>query len=87
MPSPDLMLNSFACDGRNFSIFSFPPIAFFVLQKGIEGGLEEIVVCGVVYSIQYTTFMRTVKSETGTGTACGQKCLSRRLWVRYLKFS
>ena len=31
-----------------------PPIAFFVLQKGIEGGLEEIVVCGVVcivYSI------------------------------------
>ena len=31
-----------------------PPIAFFVLQKGIEGGLEDIVVCGVVcivYSI------------------------------------
>ena len=35
-------------------IFFPPPIAFFVLQKGIEGGLEEIVVCGVVcivYSI------------------------------------
>ena len=34
--------------------FFAPPIAFFVLQKGIEGGLEEIVVCGVVcivYSI------------------------------------
>ena len=67
-----------------------PPIAFFVLQKGIEGGLEEIVVCGVVctvYSIQYTTFTRTVKSETGAGTARGQKCLSRRSWVCYLKFS
>ena len=25
-----------------------PPIAFFVLQKGIEGGFEDIVVCGVV---------------------------------------
>ena len=38
------------------SNFSLPqiPIAFFVLQKGIEGGLEDIVVCGVVcivYSI------------------------------------
>ena len=37
-----------------FMNFFPPPIAFFVLQKGIEGGLEEIVVCGVVcivYSI------------------------------------
>ena len=35
-------------------IFSLPQSPFFVLQKGIEGGLEEIVVCGVVcivYSI------------------------------------
>ena len=34
--------------------FFAPQIAFLVLQKGIEGGLEEIVVCGVVcivYSI------------------------------------
>ena len=37
--------------------------------------------------IQYTTFTRTVKSETGAGTARGQKCLSRRSWVCYLKFS
>ena len=33
----------------NYCNYFFPPpIAFFVLQKGIEGGLEEIVVCGVV---------------------------------------
>ena len=32
----------------NVNNFFPPPIAFFVLQKGIEGGLEEIVVCGVV---------------------------------------
>ena len=39
--------------GRVCNIFP-PPIAFFVLQKGIERGLEEIVVCGfvcIVYSI------------------------------------
>ena len=45
---------TYRAHGRSLLYFFLPLIAFFVLQKGIEGGLEEIVVCGVVcivYSI------------------------------------
>ena len=48
--------SGFVCSlAKNSCPNFFPPqIAFFVLQKGIEGGLDEVVVCGVVcivYSI------------------------------------
>ena len=67
-----------------------PPIAFFVLQKGIEGGLEEIVVCGVVcivYSILPLRVLLNLKQVLDAGTARGQKFVSRRSWVCYIKFS
>ena len=63
------------------SNFFPPPIAFFVLQKGIEGGLEEIVVCGVVcivYSILPLRVLLNLKKVLDAGTARGQKCLNCR---------
>ena len=73
--------------GTLISIFFPSPNRLFCFTKrhwrrvGRDRGLW-----GCVYSIQYTTFTRTVKSETGAATARGQK-MCRRRWMCYLKFS
>ena len=68
-----------------------PPIAFFVLQKGIEGGLEEIVVCGVVcivYSILPLRVLLNLKQvlllHVGKKCVVVVECATLSLADRYL---
>ena len=74
-----------------FSDFFPPPIAFFVLQKGIEGGLEEIVVCGVVcivYSILPLRVLLNLKQvlllHVGKKCVVVVECATLSLADRYL---
>ena len=63
-----------------------PPIAFFVLQKGIEGGLEDIVVCGVVcivYSILPLRVLLNLHVGKNVSVIVGESA-TLRLADRYL---
>ena len=72
-------LSTVVSPGSFRTIFFPPPIAFFVLQKGIEGGLKEIVVCGVVcivYSILPLHVLLNLKQVLVLHV--GKKCLNCR---------
>ena len=84
---------NFELVGGTYGTFYFfpPPIAFFVLQKGIEGGLEEIVVCGVVcivYSILPLRVLLNLKQvlllHVGKKCVVVVECATLSLADRYL---